>query len=151
MIRPAIMDDVPTLVEMGRALHAESPRWSRLPFNDVKVTVLLSRLITDPNGFLYVHEGAGGIDGGLAAIVEPHWASDALLAHELSLFVRPGARGSMAAVRLIAHLDAWAERKGAAWLNVGISTGVQVERTTQLYQRLGFSPCSVGLEMAYGN
>lgn len=150
MIRPATHADIPAMVELGRALCAESPRWSRLNFSGEKLAELLGSLIDSEDGFAWVAVANGRITGALIAVVTQHWASEDRIAQELSLFVRQDARGALHAARLITVLDAWAEERGAKWLQVGVSTGVTVERTGQLYERLGFVNCGIGLERIYG-
>jgi GNAT superfamily N-acetyltransferase len=151
MIRPAIHSDVPVMVDLGRALCAESPRWCRLQFNGEKLAALLVNLIDSRDGFAWVAVASGAVVGALIAILDEHWASNDLVAQELSLFVRQDARGAIYAARLITVLDAWAEQRGAKWLQAGASTGVAIDRTAQLYERLGFERCAIGLERFYGN
>lgn len=151
MIRAATIDDVSRLLELGQMLHAESPRWRRLSFDVAKVEAQLLDLITSPDGFAWVACDAGGrVIGGLLAQVGEHWSSRDLVAQELSFFVEPSARGALCAARLIAVADAWAEGKGAKWLQVGTSTAIDPERTAQLYERLGFDRFGIGLERVYG-
>lgn len=149
MIRAATLEDIPALVELGRQLHAESPRWSRLAYSAEKVAALVHYLITSSDGFAWVAVRRGAIVGYLIALIDAHWCSDDRVAQELSFFVRSDARGALYAARLIAVLDAWAEMKGAKWCQVGISTGIDVKRAVRLYQRLGFQRCAIGLERTY--
>lgn len=150
-IRTATTADVPRLVELGAALHAESPRWSRIPYDPARAAETLTRLILSADGVVFVAERNGVVAGGIAAVVQEHWACDARVAHEMSFFVAPEHRGGFVACRLICAMRAWAEIKGAAWLHVGTSTGVDPEMTAQLYERLGFERCSIGLEVYLGN
>lgn len=150
MIRQATHADIPAMVELGRALCAESPRWARLTFNGEKLATLLVSLIDSPDGFAWVAVASGAVVGALIGIVDEHWASDDRVAQELSLFVREDARGAIYAARLITVLDAWAESRGAKWLQAGASTGVAIDRTALLYERLGFTRCAIGLERFYG-
>lgn len=150
-IRTATTDDVPRLVELGAALHAESPRWSRIPFNPARAAETLMRLILSTDGVVFVSEVDGLLVGGIAGVVQPHWACEASIAHEMSFVIDPEYRGGMAACRLICSLVAWARMKGAAWLHAGTSTGLDPEMVAKLYERLGFERCSIGLEYHYGN
>lgn len=145
-IRTATTEDVPRLVELGSALHAESPRWSRIPFNPSRAAETLMNLILGDNGVVFVAERDGVVVGGIAGAIQQHWACDALVAHEASFFMEADHRGGFAACRLICALRAWAEIKGAAWLYVGTSTGVDPEMTARLYERLGAIRCAIGLE-----
>lgn len=150
-IRVATTADVPRIIELGAQLHAESARWSRIPFNPARAAQMITGLILSTTGVVFVAERNGVVVGGIAGMVEQHWASDARIAHEVSFFLEKNARGSMSACRLIGALRAWAEIKGVAWLHVGTSTGVDPEMTAQLYERLGFTRCAIGLEVYLGH
>lgn len=145
-IRNATTADVPRLIELGAALHRESPRWSRIPFNPARAAETLTGLIVGAQGVVFVAESNGAVVGGIAGAIQQHWACDALVAHEASFFMAAEHRGGFAACRLICALRAWAEMKGAAWLYVGTSTGVDPEMTARLYERLGAVRCAIGLE-----
>lgn len=146
MIRPATLDDVSFIVNMGEIFHKESPRWSRINYNKAKAAEMISNLISNPNGLVLVATQDKKIIGGIAAIHFQHWSSDDWIVDELSFFMLPEHRGSFSATKLICSLKAWANIKGAAWVYAGTSTGVEPERTAQLYERLGFKRCSIGLE-----
>jgi RimJ/RimL family protein N-acetyltransferase len=149
-IRVAQLDDLPRILELGEQLHHESPRWSRLSFSKDRAETFLRMLLTDPRGVVFVAELDGVVVGGIAGFAEPHWASDDVVAQEVSFFMAPEARGSMAATRLICALRAWGGIRGAKFLQAGTSTGLDPERTAGLYERLGFTRCAIGLEVIYG-
>lgn len=150
-IRVATLDDLPRILELGELLHRESPRWSRLSFNRAKAAHFIAHLILEASGVVFVAEQDGLVIGGIAGMASAHWASDDVVAQEVSFFMAPEARGNIVAVRLICALQAWGEIRGAKWLTAGTSTGLDPERTAGLYERLGFSRCMIGLEMNYGN
>lgn len=149
-IRVATLDDLTRILELGELLHKESPRWSRLSFNREKARAHMRMLLTDPRGVVFVAERDGLVIGGIAGFADEHWSSDDIVAQEVSFFMAPEARGSMAATRLICALRAWGEIRKAVWLQAGTSTGLDPERTAGLYERLGFTRCAIGLEVTYG-
>lgn len=146
MVEPATLDDIPALVELGRAMTAESPRYSRLEFSASRFSRLLSHLISSPEGLVLVARRDGVLIGGILASCAPSWMSDASICQEIALFILPQYRGGFTATRLISGVVAWSKIRGAAWCEVGVSTGVNVDRTTRLYQKLGFSPVTISLE-----
>jgi GNAT superfamily N-acetyltransferase len=75
-----------------------------------------------------------------------HWCSTDLVATDLALFVEAEFRGSMLAARLIVAYLRWARDIGAKLITAGVSTGVHVEQTAQLYERLGMRRLGVLLE-----
>lgn len=146
MVEPGKPEDVPGLVELGRQMVAESPRWSRLPYSAERVGRTLNSLMASSDGLVLVARRDGVLVGAILAICEANWMSDQPICQELALFVAPHCRGSMTACRLISGMYAWANIKGAAWCEAGVSTGVNVERTAALYRHLGFKQFMVGLE-----
>lgn len=148
-IRVATLADLPRILDLGEQLHKESPRWSRISFNRERAGAALAAMIDGTNGVVFVAERAGVVVGGIAGVIEQHWSSDDRIAHEVSFFMEPTARGGYVATRLVCALREWGRIKGAAWLNAGTSTGVEPERTARLYEALGFARCSIGLEVDY--
>lgn len=135
MVRDATLADIPAMVALGTIMHAES-RYSFMPYDGEKVAITLKTLIGA--GFVRVHERDGEIDGGMVGYMSEAWFSRAKVAAELALFVTPGKRGGMAAWYLLSEFSAWAENQGAQEITLAITTGVKVEETGRMYQRLGF-------------
>lgn len=137
-IRPAKHTDLEAIEALGRRMHAESPRFSSLTYLDRKVWVMLENALNDARYFLHVAEHDDGtLLGGFLGFAAPHWCSDDLVACDLALFVDPCRRGGMAAARLVKEFIAWAKQCEAKQINLGISTGVHVEETAQLYRTIG--------------
>lgn len=138
MIRPATFADIPLLIELGAMLHRESPRYSGTPWVPAKVGALLEVLI-DGGGVVFVAERGGEIVGGLAGGVAREWFNDELYGHDYSVFVRPDARaGAGHAWKLMLAFQAWCRAKGARYIAVGITTAIQLDGTTRMYERMGF-------------
>lgn len=138
MIRNATPDDIPAIVSLGEAMHAESRYRDPLPWCAPKVTGLLDWLLANDDGLVLVAEAGDRIIGGFLGMVEDHWCSRARVATDFALYVHPGWRGSSAAARLLGAYGAWARERGAVLVQAGITTGVHVEATSRLYERLGF-------------
>lgn len=137
-IRPAVFADLDTLVALGRRMHAESPRFSLLGFDESKVYLMLLNAISDERYLLIVAaDDEHGVIGGFAGFMAPHWFSQDQVASDIGLFVDPGRRGGIVAARLLKAYIAWAQARGAKQINAGISTGVVVEQTAQMYRLLG--------------
>lgn len=137
MIRPATHDDIDRLAELGEMMHAES-RFARLPIDLHKVRALFAHLIESPDGLLIVSESDGVVIGGFAGYVVEHYFARTLVADDFALFVDPEYRGGMSAPRLLKAYVDWAKGKGAVMIHAGITTGVHVDETAKLYERLGF-------------
>lgn len=146
MIRNATVDDVPALVDLGRLMHAESPRFSRMTFSATRLAQTLRGLIAADQFVMVAADGGGPLVGGMVAMVMPHWASDDLMATDLALFVAPGARGALLPARLLSRYISWARERGAVLIQAGLTTGVETETTARLYERMGLVRCGVIME-----
>lgn len=146
MIRAATIADLPQLLELGREMLAEAPNFAALPFSAGQLEATLINLIAEPGALVCVAERDGQIVGAVLANAGMHWASEAIVACELALFVAPCARGTMVAARLIQRLKLFAIESGAALCRAGASTGVCDALVVSLYERAGFKVCGTSLQ-----
>ncbi|TWC18119.1 acetyltransferase (GNAT) family protein [Pseudomonas sp. SJZ085] len=137
MIRPAKHSDVPRLIELGTLLH-DTTSYASMNFSPEKSATFLHSLINGL-GVVFVAEIDGQIVGGMAGGLTDQWFSDDLIAYDYSIFIEPGRRSGITAVRLIKTFEQWAILKGAKQLHMGIGTGVNVEGTARLYQSCGLN------------
>lgn len=137
MIRPAEERDVEELVSLGRLLHDLSS-YREFGYSDEKVAKLLSQLIASPDGCVFVSEQRGEIVGGFAGGITEQWFSTDVVAFDLSLFLHPQKRSGFTAIRLVRAFIAWAKSKGAREIQLGITTGMNEDGTSELYRSLGF-------------
>jgi len=141
VIRRATVADLGRLVELARKMHAES-RFRIYRFAEQKVRDMLQGLIDSPETGLVmvaVDRTTGEIVGGMAAMCVEQWFSDEKVAQDLALFVDPDKRGGIAAARLVDEFLGWAYDMGAVTAELGINTGVRVERTALLFERMGMA------------
>lgn len=132
--------DITRLMELAKQMHAESPRFSQLRFNEIKACQFILAMMHPEHFFFKVVERHGQIVGGMAAMLTPQWFSDDLTASDIVLFIAPEHRGGMAAARLIKAYKEWAKQSGAVLISLGVSTGVMVEQTSQFMQAIGCKP-----------
>jgi hypothetical protein len=144
MIRRATPDDVPALVALGRALHAESA-YCFLPFDTAKVTATAQALIAG-GGYVALAEDAS-IWGMFAGTLNEYWFSRARYAADLCLYLRPERRNTRAGARAIAAFvtgfRAWASARGAAELTLAVTTGIHTDATARLFERFGLQRAGV--------
>lgn len=135
MIRRATKEDIPAVIELGRGMHAEC--WARwMPYAPDRVAAVLHELVN--NGFLWVHEHGAEIDGAMAGFVAECWYAGVKIAGEFGLYVKPDIAGGIIAMRLVKQFVQWATEQGAQEITLGITTGVSMDETGRLYERLGF-------------
>lgn len=138
-IRVAHEADIGRLVQMGRAMQEESPRFSRLGYSASKVWNLFSHLIANDDATVIVAEADGVIVGMLMGYVSEQFFSHVLSASELVVYVTPECRGGRAALRMIQAFEMWAFERGAKEIQLGVSTEVDASRTSAFYERMGYA------------
>lgn len=134
-MRRAAHDDVPAMVEMFEAMHAES-RYSRFPALLSKVEGFLHSVIADRRAIVLV--SGDPLCGMFIGWVDEFWWGPALESCDLLLYVKKESRGGLHAVRLIKGYLEVAEQMGVSDIKVGASTGISPERTYRFFERMGF-------------
>jgi GNAT superfamily N-acetyltransferase len=142
-IRDAAEADIPYLVELGRAMHFES-RYARFDFDPAKYATVLAHVI--PQGLTFIAEQDGEVIGVFVGVLDSMFFGHDIVARDLLTYVAPERRGR-AGVGLIREYVRRAKALGAADIHIGVSTGLQPERTGRLYERLGFSHIGGGYAM----
>ena len=141
MIRPATLIDVPRMVALAAAMHAES-RYADLPWDGDKLRRLIEQLIDIPDGLALVAVQGGEVVGGFIGMVYEQFFSPAKVASDFGLYVSPDRRGGLHAARLLKAYVAWARSRGVPdrWIQAGVTTGVNVETSSKLFAACGFAP-----------
>jgi GNAT superfamily N-acetyltransferase len=78
------------------------------------------------------------IVGFIAAILHEYFFSNRKRVSDLGFYVLPEYRGSRAAIKLVKSLETWAKQTGADDLHLGQTTAVDIDKTRQFYERLGY-------------
>jgi len=145
-IRHARPEDVEPLLAMGRALHAESPRYRRIPWVEARARGVTEAMAADPESGLFVAEvSEGRLIGMIAGFVVPHWFSNVTYAADLTVYVDPAHRGRIVFFRLVGAFERWARAQGAGEILLGVSTDIHPEATVRVYERLGYKMTSFAL------
>ena len=95
-------------------------------------------LYKSPNtiGFLAIENNE--IIGFISGISNEYFFSNRKRASDLGFFVLPNFRGSSAAIKLVKSLENWAKEQGVDDLYLGQTTAVEIDKTRQFYERLGY-------------
>lgn len=136
MIRPATHADTARIIELGGLLHSTSS-YANSEFDPAKAAGFIDSLI-DGLGVVFVAEINGEVVGGIAGGVTEQWFSSDLLAFDYSFFIDPKTRSGITATRLLLTFIEWARIKGAKNIQIGITTGILVESTSEFYRAHGF-------------
>lgn len=91
MIRPAIVADVPRLLEMGKSFHAESSYEKHMTLDPERLRVLATQLV-EAGGVLVI-DNAGMLVGMVGFLLFDHPMSGHKTAGELFWWLEPAHRG----------------------------------------------------------
>lgn len=144
MIRPAKPEDIPAIVALGRAMHAESPRYSRLRYDPEKVANLLRRMVegtltTNPTGGAFVAVKDGTIIGMIGGYVVETFFGPDTVASDYAFYITPSERRKgRTAAGLVLAFEAWAIAQGVADIVPGVSTMIETQSTRRLFEKLGY-------------
>ena len=137
-LRLATVDDLPALCVLGRLLCNETSL-AGMDFDNDKFKETVLDLI-DKNQLVQVAEDTNGeVIGAMLCKVAPTWFGNDLIATEMGLFIHPGHRGGMLAVKMIKTFVRWAKLAGAKQIRPGVITGNDI--AVGIYERLGFRRC----------
>lgn len=127
------------VLAMAHAMARESVSYCDMPIDDAKL-VSHFEAAGRPNTLLYakICVKDDEVLGGFFGVISPVYFGRTLTAKDLAWFVKPSARGSCAAVALIADFEEWVASHGVKHIFISQSTGVQIDATKALYERLGY-------------
>lgn len=132
-IRLVNRDDIPTIINMLLRLGDESPVYGQYTRHPDYVTRNLEQAVTSENFIGLIAE-----QGLMLSVVCQQWYSPQWECHDMILYVLPEERGNRWALYFISSTERIAKEKGAEYMYLGTSTGIQEERTRSLYMRLGY-------------
>lgn len=145
MIRLATHEDLGALLVLAEQMHGES-RFARRRFSLDKMARLFATLIDSEDGLVLVAERNGEVVGGFAGYVAEDWFGPEKTSGDFGMFVSPDRRGGVAAMAMLKAYRTWAQSRGVAQPEAGITTGVHLEATTRLYEAAGFHPIGTVFE-----
>lgn len=123
------------MVEIGASMHQES-RYRSFNFDGDKIAKTFKSLIQSPQGLVLV--AGDPIYGFFVGYVCHMWFGMDLEANDLVLYLLPEKRLGSCAARMVSTYKEWAKGLGAKDIKIGVSTGIQQERTELFFERMGF-------------
>lgn len=132
MIRLATVEDMPSLMEMGRRFHASSP-WRHMPLDEDVLTRSMTGFIENDNSAVFVLED---LTGAIGLFVAPVYFADALVAQEVFWYCESPRMGR----GLLEVAELWAGNMGASHLSMICLEGDNTETVGKLYERRGYRP-----------
>lgn len=139
MIRAALPEDIPSLIEMGRAFNEEAGYAETVPFDEDSFKVTLAILGTA--GLLLVADVNGKAVGMAAADVAPSICNHSVrVGQEAFWYVHPDHRTGKIGKNLLAAIECAAQSQGATIFHVVAEEGKRSRALARIYEAAGFSP-----------
>lgn len=137
-IRPATLDDIPAIAEMGERFHTEAGWGDIADYNIDDCAKSLAQMIETELGIVLVAEKEGRIVGIAGGLIFPLYFNHAHKSgQELFLYVEPGLRDGVGG-KLLSALECEARRVGGkSWAMIALDK-VNPEATGRLYRRHGY-------------
>jgi len=125
-------------------MQSESISYADMPMNERKLVDQFECAITMPDT-VYLRLAVRGeeVIGAFFGTISEMLFTDQLAAKDVGWFVKSDRRGGFAALLLHADFEQWALSRGIRHFFLGQSTGVDIEKTTKLYQHLGYQVVGV--------
>lgn len=147
LVRAATLEDIDTLVDWGKRLTQESPRFKKQGFDEKRASNVFAYLIDKHGSIMIVMDEYQNPVGTLIGALDVDWRTGQTLAYEQGVYVLPEYRKSGAATDLLETFKIWAAMNKADRIQIGTITGIHAERTVSLYESLGFELIGYVLEM----
>lgn len=138
MIRDLTKADVPSIITLGSAMSAETSL-GRFRINVPRAEFILSDILETDKVFA---QGAFK-DGTLVAMVigevAEHPFINVVFAQDLFIYAHPDHRGGTAIPRMIKAFETWALANRVDYIKLEISAGINNDRATTLFNKLGYT------------
>jgi GNAT superfamily N-acetyltransferase len=149
IVRPFEADDSKQILQMGKTFIKESS-FSFLPFDPGKMGKILLRSIEySAEVMCLVVEKDGEIIGSVCACLTEYFFCSEKMTSDYWWYVKPEHRGSRAGIMLLKEYVAWAQAYGAREVMLSTSTGIDMEKTADILERIGFERSGIQLKWRF--
>lgn len=138
MIRTAIPEDMPRLLEMGRAFNLEAGYAEDVPFDDASFARILT-VLGNAALLSVADKGRGAIGMGAVDVAGSICNQQVKIAREVFWYVEPDHRNGLGRGMLDA-LECMARKGGAHLFDVVAEEGKRNPALARVYRASGFSP-----------
>lgn len=137
-VRQAVIQDIEAIVKLGYEAHKESPVYRDHAVSESKFRRTLAMMISSKRHYASVVIRDGLLDGVLLGVVAELPFSTKKQASDWLFYLRPAARGY--APGMIGAFLSWAwQQRGVVLVGMSNSAGVHIEKTENLYSKMGMS------------
>lgn len=152
-IRFARAEDIPALVQIGHAYHAEG-RFKAYDYNPDKLAANLKGLIEDTSGarcFFVADDKEQKPYAALLGQVDSYFFSTTPIAQLIFFWVHPDHRGGPAAIKLMTAFKQWAENRNVLEIAVSVTSAIRIDRADTFFKKLGFQLTGGNYSYMVGN
>ncbi len=140
-VRIATIEDIPTIVEMGRRFHAASGYASIVAYDPQSAANTFASIMENPDGVLLVAVQDGEICGTAAAMSYPFYFNvHHKTGNEFFWWVNPEFRGTNVGRELLDALEMWKDSMNAGSFTVSALESMRPEIVGEIYRRRGYVP-----------
>ena len=136
--RRATLEDIGTLIGLGKEMIEESPVYNQMTPDYQKQYRVFLGFILNPEALVLILEDGSGFFVG--HVEDTLWFTETYAWEDL-LFVQKDKRRSNRGVVLMKGFEDWAKEKQTAEIRIGFTTEVDVTNTITLFEQLGYSTC----------
>lgn len=135
MIRTGKFKDINGMIRVCHLAHEESVSM-HVPIDEAELRKTLQVIVNSREHCCFVTEIDGQIEGLMLGVSNPLWYSRKKQAADLFLYTTEKGRGT--GHLLMRRYISWAKRQpGVKEIMIGINSGIDYERTIELYKRMG--------------
>lgn len=138
---PMTYTDIPEVINLGLQLHKESVH-SKWEYDEAFTMDLVGKVLLDVEHETFHSDLAkedGKIIGMLFGLQYSPAFVKAKVAADIMLYVIPEKRNGTLALKLIRTFEKWARYHKLSGIQLGTTTGINSERTSKFYNRLGYN------------
>lgn len=135
---PFSVERIRDIIALGLQMHAESA-YSDMPFDiETAAQSIYTNIIQGDAGFGVIAYKDDKPVGMMAGALATQFFGPAVFAYDFVWYVVPEDRGSRTAIRMLKKFESWARSKGAKEIHLGVTTGVDPDKTHGIYERMGY-------------
>lgn len=138
------------VLSLAREMKSESIAHRDMALDERKLVAQLRESFENPDVYVRLAVRGHEVLGAFFGVVTNVYFSAEKVAKDMAWFVRKNRRGSFAAVLLLSDFEEWAQGRGVRKVFLGQSSGVEMDATAILYQRLGYVVVGVNCVKAIG-
>ncbi len=142
-VRDALEIEVFQLTEISEKVLKESPTYTHMSYDREKsANYIYGAIAKQPGWFLrvIVEKASGSIVGGILCYCESTLYGPDKQAYDVTIMLDEEHRGKCLkqVIQIINEYKEWALKEGAKVIKMGVSSGLNIEKASMLFERLGF-------------